>query len=252
MADCPNYAGVVVPAGASEHCHLGFLQQPFITGRIASGFKNHSRSALTRAVEVQSASTNIHRLSNSWRPVDSALLALPTCSYVKPTRRASSRVRNTHETLRTHFLMCRLLTRNGRRNDRITIRRPLRNALGYGRIVQLNKKLPNPIRSGTAPAIPPTTHFHSPDRRNHCRSREMAASYRSGVAPDASRIRRISKEVPVRTGRRKTGGCRQIEPTIQGAVHHALSGRILICSLASRTTLESRDFRSHVVRGQSA
>ena len=64
----PPYTRTVVPAGASEHRHLGLLQQQRITGRIASGFKNHGRSALTRAVEVQNASTNINRLSNSGRP----------------------------------------------------------------------------------------------------------------------------------------------------------------------------------------
>src|ERR1700728_1956268 len=36
-------------------------------GRVASGFKNHGRNTLTRAVQVQSASTNVNRLSNSWR-----------------------------------------------------------------------------------------------------------------------------------------------------------------------------------------
>jgi hypothetical protein len=56
-------------------------------------------------------------------------------------------------------------TRYFLRNDRIRV------PLSYGRIGQLNKKLPNPITTGNAPAIPPSTHFHIPGRKSHCRNR---------------------------------------------------------------------------------
>src|SRR5215469_1102556 len=88
-------------------------------------------------------------------------------------------------------------------NGRLTVRR-------YGqRIGQLNKKLPNPIRRYTTPAIPPTTHFHIPDRISHCRNREMVASYKSGAAPDASVDSSNIQRSSCSDRRRNAGGCKQ-------------------------------------------
>src|SRR4051794_35257332 len=78
-----------------------------------------------------------------------------------------------------------------------------------GRIGQLTKKLPNPIRRYTTAPIPPSNHFHIPERMSHCRSREMAASYTSAapdVSVDSSYIQRSSSS----KRRRKAGGCKQI------------------------------------------
>ena len=82
--------------------------------------------------------------------------------------------------------------------------------VGYGRIGQSNKKLPNPIRTGTAPATPPTTHFHIPDRMSHCRRREMAASHRSRAASDASRDSSNIQRSSCSNRRRKASGCEQM------------------------------------------
>src|SRR5947207_13868497 len=77
------------------------------------------------------------------------------------------------------------------------------------RIGQLNKKLPNPIRRYTTALIPPSNHFHIPERMSHCRSREMAASYTS-AAPDVSVDSKYMQRSYSSKGRRRAGGDKQV------------------------------------------